>query len=72
MKVVRVALKELLEQKDVTAYKLCKKTGISQNAMSNLIRNKTSSITFDTLAKICSELECDIADILVLEDVEVE
>jgi len=39
-------------------------TGISKNALSNLYHEKTDRISFDTLDKICTALDCSVSDLL--------
>ena len=39
-------------------------TGISASALNNLCNNKTSSIQFSLIDKICDALDCEISDIL--------
>ena len=36
-------------------------------SLSNLMNNETSGIHFDTLEKLCSVLECDPGDIIILK-----
>lgn len=59
---IQLKIKELLEKKDVTMYWLSKQTGISPNNVSNLYSNKTKSITFETLEKIYTALDCKSFD----------
>jgi putative transcriptional regulator len=60
--VIQLKIKELLEGKKVTMYWLSKQTGISPNNISNLLNNKTRSITFETLEKIYTALGCESFD----------
>lgn len=43
---------------------LSEKAGLSYSALHKLANNKTNSISFDTLYKVCIVLNCDISDIL--------
>ncbi|GHO85223.1 hypothetical protein KSZ_32290 [Dictyobacter formicarum] len=43
---------------------LSRKTGISKNALSLLYYEKTDSIRFETLAKLCDALNCQVSDLL--------
>jgi putative transcriptional regulator len=63
-KMIKVIIKEILEQKNKTAYWLARETKTSPNAINKLINNDTESISFNTLDKITDVLECDIVDIL--------
>lgn len=53
---------KLLIDHDMTKGDLAKKAGISAYTVSKM--GKGDSITTDILVKICSALECDIADIM--------
>lgn len=64
---VNVKLKEILEEKNITMYALAKKTGISEHNIANLTKGNTVSVRFDTLLKICEELDIEISDILEIE-----
>ena len=64
---MKIILNDLLTQKGLSKYWLAKKTGMTANAIGNLCNNKTDSIKFDTLQKICDVLECEIADVLKLD-----
>ncbi|KOA73890.1 helix-turn-helix domain-containing protein [Clostridium botulinum] len=62
-----ITLKEQLQNIDKTMYWLSKETGISQNAIGKLANNKSTSITFDNLQKICIALNCTPSDILQID-----
>ena len=64
---MRIKLREILDKKGITVYALSKKTGISQNNLSKLIKQETSSIKFDTLEIICQNLNITPNDILEVE-----
>lgn len=48
-------IKELCDKKQMTMYRLSKKTGISQSSLSNLMK-RGSTPTFYTLERICEGL----------------
>ena len=58
---VYVRVKEILKEKKKTKYWFVKKM------VSHLMDNETSGIHFATLEKLCSVLECEPGDILVLK-----
>ena len=64
---VIIHLKDILNFRNKTMYWLAKETGISQNAVSKLVNNETTSITFSTLENICLALKCNINDILTFD-----
>jgi putative transcriptional regulator len=63
-KVIKVTIDEILKEKGKTVYWLGKEANITQYNLGKLIKNKTNSIKFDNLEKICNILECDISDVL--------
>ena len=55
---------KLLIDKRMTKTELCKKAGITTNAVANMGQDK--SVKVDTLVKICEALDCTIDDIMEL------
>ena len=47
-------------------YWLAKTTGISYPTIHNLVNNKTESIKFEVIEKICSALNCTPNDLLII------
>lgn len=61
---MKVILNDTLKSKNISQYQLAKMTGISASALNNLCNNKTTSIQFSLIDKICDALDCEISDIL--------
>lgn len=59
---------EILKEQGKTPYWLGKQTGISQNNIGKICNGETSTIRFDTLAKICVALNCSINDLFTTDD----
>lgn len=59
-----IKLREALDQRNKSIYWLNKQTGIASSTLSKICNNKTSSIEFSVLDKICDALDCEISDIL--------
>ncbi len=59
-----IKLREILNQKNKSIYWLNKETGIASSTLSRICNNKTSSIEFSVLDKICDALDCEVSDIL--------
>ncbi|HEM3502780.1 TPA: helix-turn-helix transcriptional regulator [Streptococcus suis] len=59
-----VNLDSLLKQKNLTSKKLSEKIGITEANFSILKTGKAKGIRFNTLIKICTELDCQPGDIL--------
>ena len=62
---MKVILNDTLKNKGISQYKLSRLTGITAGNLNNLCNNKTSSIQFSVLDKICDALDCEVSDILV-------
>lgn len=56
---------KLMIDKKINKTQLCKKAGITTNAMAKLGRNETVQV--EILAKICNILKCNIDDILEIK-----
>ncbi len=56
-------LSELLGRKRIRMSELQKMTGLSQAAIINLYYNKTKSVSFETINKICNALECNTQEL---------
>lgn len=61
-------LDELLAERKMSLYRLAKATGLTEEGLRNLKKEKTKGITFDVLEKICRTLNCTPNDLLVLVD----
>lgn len=68
MKVIRLKLKETLDNAGISRYALAQKTGISFQIIDKYYKNKANRYDKFTLSKICNALSCDISDILELTD----
>lgn len=56
-------LSEILGRKRIKMSELQRMTGLSQTAVINLYYNKTKSINFDTINKLCNALECNTQEL---------
>ena len=65
---VKIHLKELLEERDITQKRLAEMTGLRANAISDIARGTKTAINFNHLAKIATAL--NIADIRKIIDLE--
>ena len=59
-----IKLREVLDQRNKSIYWLNKQTGIASSTLSRICNNKTTSIEFSVLDKICEALDCKVSDIL--------
>lgn len=62
-----IKIDEILKSQKKSRYWLSKQIGMTQNNLSKLCNNKTSSIKFDNLEKICDVLNCKIEDIIEIK-----
>ncbi|HBF6471974.1 TPA: helix-turn-helix domain-containing protein [Clostridioides difficile] len=61
---MNIQINNLLESKGKTRYWLAKQVGMTHQNLTKLANNKTESIKFESLEKICLALECSPNDIL--------
>ncbi|HDO9660873.1 TPA: helix-turn-helix domain-containing protein [Clostridioides difficile] len=61
---MNIQINNLLESKGKTRYWLAKQIGMTHQNLTKLANNKTESIKFESLEKICLALECSPNDIL--------
>lgn len=65
-KMIELKIDEMLEEKGRSAYWLAKETGVTEAAIWRLRHGKTSAIRFDTLEAICTALDCEPGDLIVM------
>lgn len=61
---IKIKLRELMWDRNVTAVAVHKATGISQSIISEVIHNKRVNLGLDIINKLCIFLDCNINDIL--------
>lgn len=66
---VYIQIKEMLEKKNKSKYWFIKNMEGGYQALSHLMDNKTKSIHFETLEKVCTLLNCEIGEIITFKDV---
>ena len=55
---------ELLKEKKLSKYALCKKTGIPKDTLKNIYKNKTQSVNLKTIVLISYGLEITVSEFL--------
>lgn len=59
---VALKLKEILEEKNITLYKLEGLTGVYSSTVSQFLTRKTKTIRIDVLLVICNAIDVDLSD----------
>ncbi|HEY6333641.1 MAG TPA: helix-turn-helix transcriptional regulator [Blastocatellia bacterium] len=59
---------EILEERGRTIYWLSKQLGVDFTALYRLRDGKARGIRFELLAGMCQALECQISDLLILDE----
>jgi putative transcriptional regulator len=60
---IKLRVKEILDQKGYTKYWLYKQMGMSYQNFSKMINNETSSIKYSNLEALCDILQCTPGDL---------
>lgn len=60
---IKSRLSEILGRKRITMSELKKMTGLSRPAIENLYHDRTKSISYDVVNKICWALEIDMSEL---------
>lgn len=61
---VHLRIKELLNEQKKTKYWFIKHMEGSYRSLSNMMDNKTTSIRFDTIDKLCDIFNCEVGEII--------
>ena len=64
---VRLSIDQYLEKRKITRYELSKRTGIHYHIIDKYYKNKIVRYDSYVLDRICTALQCNIADILQYE-----
>ena len=62
-----INLNEILYKRSISLSYFARQIGCSYSNLWNFANNKTSSVSYDLLEKICVELNCGVEEILVVE-----
>lgn len=63
-KAVALRISKLLLEKHMSQYSLAQKSGLTKQAISNILNEKYDSIKFDTVIKIADGFEMSLTDFL--------
>ncbi len=65
---IKLRLRELLWDKEITGLELHKATGISRAKISEMVRGRRTNVTLDTIERICLFLGCNIEDLVQIKN----
>ncbi len=65
---IRMRIKDILQEQSRTKYWLYKELGYSYQNMNNIVENKTKQIRFDTLEALSRILNCPVGDLFEVID----
>ena len=63
-----IDLQKVLTEKGISKTQLCYACHLQRTQLNNYCKNKITRVDLHTLAKICEYMECDISDILKIEN----
>lgn len=61
---IKIKLAELIEKEGISKNKLSHKAEMQRTQLNNYCNNTISRLDIDVLARICTVLNCEIADLL--------
>jgi DNA adenine methylase len=64
---IAIELEKVLSDRGVSLYEFSKASEISYQQASDILKNRTKSMSFEVLEKLCMFLNCQIDDVLVLK-----
>lgn len=65
---IHCRLDELLQERAMTLTELAHRVGVTVVNLSVLKNDRARAIRFSTLTAICDVLECEVGDVLVVDD----
>lgn len=64
---IKINLRDLMWQKNISAKKINDEVGIGTTTISNIIHGKHKNVGLDIIDKLCDVLDCRIQDLLEFE-----
>ena len=61
-------IERLLKKKNKSKYWLCQKMNITNRNLNRIIYGETTSISFKYLEDLCKYLECNLSELINIED----
>lgn len=66
--VVKNNLRVLMAKRNLNIQDVSDATGLSRKSISKLYNEQSIQITFDVIARLCAFFECEVNDLLYLEE----
>ncbi|MGM0807587.1 MAG: helix-turn-helix domain-containing protein [Bacillota bacterium] len=66
--IARNNLRVLMAKKKVNIQEVSDATGLSRKSISKLYNEQSIQITFEVMAKLCEYFQCDISELILLEE----
>lgn len=70
MKYLHLKLPEILTEKGISRAKLCRDLNLQRTNVNRYYRDQFQRIDSDLIVRLCEYLDCDIADLLELKELE--
>jgi putative transcriptional regulator len=64
---IRIRLKEILEERELSGYVLAKMSGVHPSVISKYRNNQVRAFNAEVLDQLCAALKCQPGDLLVRE-----
>ena len=68
MSKIIIELEKVLTEKGISKTQLCYACKLQRTQLNNYCKNKVTRVDLYTLAKMCDYIQCDVGDILKLEN----
>ena len=66
---IKIKLRELMWERNISAVQIQKETGIIAATISRIINKKHNNLSLETIDRLCDVLDCKIQDLLIYERV---
>lgn len=64
---IKINLSRVMGEKRIKVSELSRMTGLNRIGLQKLYNGETSSISFETLEKVCIALDCEVSDLIEIK-----
>lgn len=64
---IKINLSRVMGEKRIKVSELSRMTGLNRIGLQKLYNEETSSISFETLEKVCIALDCEVSDLIEIK-----